>query len=162
MISLNIANADPLLTAPEILAISTDAYLTRLNSAGKLGVAWLRVMVAHEMGLEPHQATRKWANNLEFDELRQPLESVARKLCVAAVEERNTACGEAFKTLQTHLRNAFDCVNYASARWFANKKKPLAPTKAYADSPFVSYYQVFARDFQGNPRMRVAGIGFKP
>ena len=137
------------------------ALLKSLDATAKLGSAWLRVMVASEMGLEPNQATASWANSLTFETLTEHLEIVARRLCAAAVSRESMGHQTGFASLQTHLRNAFGAISGATVRHKADSTKQLGPTAAYAGSPFVSDYRVFSVDDKGNQHMTVAAIGWK-
>lgn len=146
-------------------ASSMDEYaiIAAMDDAAKLGAAWLRVAVAIQMGMGAEHATASWANGVPFETLKTPLSKVCLRLCKAAVSRQSLGHQTGFISLQTHLRNAFGPIVGATVRWFGEKGKPLAPTKAYQSEGacFVHAERTFAIGDDGSEKMVVSAIGFK-
>lgn len=114
-------NFDPSVSAAEMLSI--------LSSAKRFGSHWLRHQVGQRLDGKPMDKDR--ANGVGAEELELPLNRVLQDLCRAAIASNGVAHREAFVSLQTHVRNAFGCVDKCSTR-YSLKPKPIMPTKAYS------------------------------
>jgi len=114
-------NFDPSVDAAEMLSI--------LSNAKRFGSHWLRHQVGQRLDGKPMDKDR--ANGISSEELTLPLNRVLAEVCRAAIASNGVAHREAFTSLQTHVRNAFACVDKCSTR-YSLKPKQITPTKAYS------------------------------